>query len=154
VARRKPKYSQRSAGLKAGWRSGLEEVIADQLKTLRVEFDYEKLTIRYTPPVKERRYTPDFRLLRNGIIVEAKGRFVTADRQKHLAVKAEHPDLDIRFVFSNSRSRISKQSTTTYALWCQSKGFQYADKEVPLSWLKEPPNERSLAAIRRIMEGK
>jgi hypothetical protein len=70
-------------------------------------------------------------LLDNGIIVESKGRFVTQDRQKHLLVKQQYPDLDIRFVFSRSATRISKQSQTTYAAWCQHKGFLFADKAIP-----------------------
>lgn len=131
----------------------MEEVIADQLRALGIRFTYEKLTIRFTPPHKERRYTPDFVLLHNGIIVETKGRFLTSDRQKHLAVKEQHPYLDIRFVFSNPNQRISKQSKTTYALWCSSKGFKYAARTIPEAWLKEPPNQPSLDAIRYITEG-
>jgi hypothetical protein len=92
--------------------------------------------VRFTEPSKARTYTPDFKLP-NGIIVETKGRFVTADRQKHLLVKAQHPDLDIRFVFSNSRARISKGSPTSYAMWCDKNGFRYADKFIPQAWLIE-----------------
>lgn len=73
------------------------------------------------------------------MVVESKGRFLTADRQKMLAVKAAHPHLDIRFVFSNSKTRISKTSSTTYAMWCQKNGFPFADKDVPDEWLKESP---------------
>lgn len=123
--------------MKHGWRSGLEESVAAQLKALKVPFEYEKRTIRFTPPAKERRYKPDFVLLKNGIIIETKGRFLTADRQKHLAIKQEHPDLDIRFVFSNPNARISKASKTTYAKWCDTHGFKYAAKEVPLAWIRE-----------------
>jgi hypothetical protein len=65
-------------------------------------------------------------------------------------VKRQHPLLDIRFVFSNSRTRISKQSRTTYALWCRSKGFKYADKLIPTSWLLEPVNEASLQALKEL----
>ena len=146
------RFSSRSAGLQYGWRSGLEEAIGDQLRKLKVPFEYEKLVIPFVQPVKSRRYTPDYILLRNGIIVETKGRFVTADRQKHLLVKAQHPALDIRLLFSNSRQRISKQSATTYAAWCQVKGFQYADKLIPLSWLQEAPNQASLAAINLLRD--
>lgn len=92
--------------------------------------------IKFMEPAKGRTYTPDF-ILPNGIIVETKGRFVTADRQKHLLIKAQHPELDIRFVFSNSRSRISKLSATTYGMWCDKNGFKYADKLIPKEWLKE-----------------
>ena len=71
--------------------------------------------------------------------MESKGRFVTEDRQKHLLVKKQHPELDIRFVFSNPRARISKTSATTYAAWCDKHGFLYAEKFIPAAWLKEPP---------------
>lgn len=141
-----------SVGQALGFKSGLEDVLAAQLLAAGLKVDYESLVIPFTQPVKPRKYTPDFPLP-NGIIIESKGRFVTADRQKHLLVKAQHPDLDIRFVFSNSRSRISKQSQTTYAAWCEAKGFLYADKLIPTYWLVEPPNYRSLAAVRKLLEG-
>lgn len=132
------------------YRSGLEEAIGKQLTGLKVRFEYETLEVPFVP-VKARKYHPDF-TLPNGIIVEGKGQFDTADRQKHLLVQSQHPDLDIRFVFSNSRQRISKQSQTTYAKWCDSKGFKYADRLVPAAWLHEPRNERSLAAIKKLKE--
>ena len=130
----------RAVALKQGWRSGLEAQVAEQLDSLKVPYEYEKLVIKYTPPLKIRRYTPDFVLLDNGIIVETKGRFITADRQKHLVIQAEHPKLDIRFVFSNPWARISKTSKTTYAAWCETHGFKYASKVIPISWIKEAKN--------------
>jgi hypothetical protein len=145
------KLTAAEAGEQNGWRSGLEEVVASALDALGIRYLYEQLRIPFIQPVKPRHYTPDF-VLPNGIIVETKGRFVTADRQKHLLVKAQHPDLDIRFVFSNSRTRISKTSKTTYALWCQAKGFLFADKMIPSAWLNERINRASLAAMKRITE--
>ena len=124
------------AGLKYGYRSGLEVKIARQLEDLGIPFEYEKLKIEYE--VHEvRKYTPDFVILSNGIIVESKGRFVTADRKKHLLIKKQHPTLDIRFVFSNSRAKINKGSKTTYGDWCDKHGFLYADKLIPEEWLYE-----------------
>jgi len=79
---------------------------------------------------------PDFKLP-NGIIVETKGRFVLADRKKHKLIKEQHPELDIRFVFSNSNTKISKKSKTTYGAWCEKLGILYADKTIPEEWLKE-----------------
>lgn len=73
----------------------------------------------------------------NGIIIETKGRFMTADRQKHLMIQQDHPDLDIRFVFNNPNARISKTSKTTYAKWCEKYGFKYAKGSIPEAWLKE-----------------
>lgn len=133
---RTSKRSPVDRGIAEGYRSGLEEQIADQLKAAGIPVVFEEDKIEYTKPVTKHKYTPDFKLP-NGIYIETKGRFVTADRKKHLLVKAQHPELDIRFVFSNSRSRISKQSLTTYAQWCDKNGFKYADKFIPEAWLKE-----------------
>lgn len=120
-------------GIKHGYRSGLEVKVATQLKECGVEAEYEKFKIRYRLE-EDKTYTPDFKLP-NGIIIETKGRFVASDRKKHLLVKKQHPDLDIRFVFTNSKSKINKGSKTTYADWCNQHGFLYADKEVPKEWL-------------------
>ena len=121
---------------KYGFRSGLEERIAEQLDKAGVEYTYEKLKLDYVKPASKHVYTPDF-VLSNGIIIETKGRFLLADRQKHILVKRHNPTLDIRFVFSNSNARISKASTTTYAQWCIKNGFKYADKTIPEGWMNE-----------------
>ena len=122
-------------GIKHGYRSGLEDRISEQLKSLKVLFKYEEFKIKYE--VNEgRTYTPDFELP-NGIIIESKGRFVAADRKKHLLVQRQHPDLDIRFVFSNSKAKISKGSKTTLGMWCDKHGYMYADKLIPEEWIKE-----------------
>lgn len=128
--------SSKQVGLKYGFRSGLEEAIATDLTSKGVRFQFEELTIHYTKPAKVSKYTPDF-VLQNGIIIESKGRFLTEDRQKHILVKSQHPEFDIRFVFSNSKTKISKRSKTTYADWCIKNGFLFADKEIPDAWLKE-----------------
>jgi hypothetical protein len=128
--------SKRRAALKHGWRSGLEETIAKQLELMRIPYKYEEKVVSYIVPESKHRYTPDFELP-NGIIIETKGRFITADRKKHLLVKEQHPELDIRFVFSNPRAKISKTSKTTYADWCDKYGFKYAAKIIPKEWLDE-----------------
>ena len=122
-------------GRKHGYRSGLEDRISEQLKSLSVPFKYEGFKIKYEVH-ENRTYTPDFELP-NGIIVESKGRFVAADRKKHLLVKKQHPELDIRFVFSNSKAKINKGSKTTYGDWCDKNGYLYADKLIPEGWIKE-----------------
>jgi hypothetical protein len=126
----------RQRAIAEGYRSGLEETTADYLNSLGVSYTYEELVIAYTEPEKNRKYTPDFQLS-NGIIIETKGRFLTADRQKHLLIKQQYPKLDIRFVFSNSKAKLSKISKTTYAMWCEKNGFMFADKVIPLAWTKE-----------------
>lgn len=132
----KRKLTAKQASVKHGWRSGLEERVAEQLDELGVEYTYEKVKLKYIRPASEHVYTPDFELP-NGIIVETKGRFLLADRMKHMMVKKHNPDKDIRFVFSNSNARISKASKTTYAMWCRKNGFLYADKVIPKEWIEE-----------------
>jgi hypothetical protein len=133
--------SVRANAIKNGWRSGLEETLAADLRSKGIKFEYEKKpSIEWVVPSRAAKYTPDFHVTtRSGkvIIVESKGRFVTADRQKMILVKKQHPALDIRMVFSNSKSKISKQSPTTLGMWCDKHGFQYADKIVPQEWLDE-----------------
>ncbi len=128
--------SAKQVATKYGFRSGLEERVAEQLDQLGVEYTYEKVKLKYIRPASEHIYTPDF-VLSNGIIVETKGRFLSVDRMKHLLVRKHNPDLDIRFVFSNSAAKISKGSRTTYAMWCNKYGYKYADKTIPVEWLNE-----------------
>ena len=130
------RLTAKSVGIKQGFRSGLEERIAEQLDKLGVDYTYEKVKLKYIKPASQHIYTPDF-VLSNGIIVETKGRFLLADRQKHILVKKYNPTLDIRFVFSNSKAKISKTSRTTYAAWCEKNGFKYADKTIPQEWIDE-----------------
>ena len=133
----KPRSSSRksrAAGIKAGWRSGLEEKVGEELKAQGIPYGFESSKIEYLEPARKRKYTPDF-FLPNGIIVETKGRFTAADRKKHLLVKEQYPSLDLRFVFSNSNQKLYKGSKSTYADWCVKHGFKYADKSVPKEWL-------------------
>jgi hypothetical protein len=134
------KSKVRKQALANGWRSGLEESLAAFLRSKGIPFEYEQNKIEYTVPSRGAKYTPDFYIkTKTGktIIVETKGRFLTADRQKMILVKQQNPDLDIRIVFSNPNTKISKQSNTTYGMWCDKHGFPYASKVVPEEWLDE-----------------
>lgn len=118
------------------YRSGLEDRIAAQLEHAGVPKVYEKYSIAYTIPESKHHYTPDF-ILPNGIIIEAKGIFEAADRKKHLLIRQQYPHLDIRFVFSNAKTKIGAGAKTTVAEWCEKHGFQYASREIPAKWFKE-----------------
>jgi len=131
---------RKAAQLKYGVRSGLEVDNCKHLEERGIPYEYEKHKIKWEDH-QWRSYTPDFVLESNGIIVETKGRFVPADRRKHLRIKAQYPKLDIRFVFTNSKSKINTGSKTSYGDWCERHGFLYADKVIPDGWLKEPEVE-------------
>ena len=132
----KRKVSKRESARMKGYRSGLEEGLDDLLKARGVDGEYEKHKIKYTKPATDHVYTPDFRLP-NGIYIETKGRFVLDDRQKHLLIKQQRPELDIRFVFQNSKNKIRKGSKTTYGDWCDKHGFLYNDLIIPDSWYND-----------------
>ena len=128
-------HKVRREAIKYGYRSGLEHKISMALDVINYEYGYESIKIEWED-LAYRTYTPDF-ILNNGIIIETKGRFLTTDRRKHLCIKKQHPKLDIRFVFTNSRSKLSKGAKSTYAEWCIKHGFRYYDRIIPEDWLKE-----------------
>lgn len=118
--------------IKHGWRSGLEERVSKELDEGGVKYEYETMKIKYE--VNEiRTYTPDF-ILPNGVIVETKGRFVAADRKKHLLIQRQF-DHDIRFVFQNAKARLFKGAKSTYADWCDKNNFLWAQGSIPEEWL-------------------
>ena len=137
------------------YRSGLEEGTGRWLAGLGIEVGYETpaSVIRYVIPERIARYTPDF-TLPSGIVIETKGIFDAADRKKHLLIREQFPEVDIRFVFSNPNARIGKKSVTTYAHWCDGKNpkkfvFKYAAAPtkakaaagaswIPMEWLDLP----------------
>ena len=136
VTRRKKSLSSREVGLKHGFRSGLEEKIAEFLTSKGVKFTFETLKVPYVKPETKHIYTPDF-ILGNGIIIETKGRWLLEDRKKHILIRKQHPNLDIRILFQNANAKISKGSKTSYADFCEKHGIPYAHREIPWAWLKE-----------------
>ena len=130
-----PNYAAFRAARKYGYRSGLELSVSEKLKQQNIKFLYEALKIEWED-LAYRTYTPDF-ILYNGIIIETKGMFTAADRRKHLAIQRQHPKLDIRFVFENSRRQLRKGAKSSYAEWCIKYGFKYYDRIIPEDWIKE-----------------
>lgn len=120
---------------KRGYRSRLEEIIAKQIVQANHSLRYELTKIKWVD-FAIRSYTPDF-VLDNGIIIEVKGFWPTADRRKHAEIQQQHSDLDIRLVFENSGRKIRKGSATSYGKWCEKKNIQYCDRVIPQAWLRE-----------------
>lgn len=136
------------AGLRHGFRSGLEEENCRLLESMGVPVLYEVTRIPFCQPAQQRHYTPDFELP-NGILVETKGLFDADDRKKHLLVQQQHPGLDIRFVFQNPHAKLAKGSRTTYAHWCDKHQFRWATRRIPKEWIAEPgPKESPHDAIQ------
>jgi len=117
-------------------RSRFEDKVINDLDSRKIEYDYEPSKGRVTYHV-DRKYLPDV-VLNNGIIVELKGWFKPADRTKHLNIKQQRPDLDVRFVFQRADNRLNKSSKTTYSEWCEKHGFKWSEGTIPQSWITEP----------------
>ena len=114
------------------FRSRLEEKVADLLVELGVKYEYECKKVSYTI---SHTYCPDF-VLPNGVILECKGYWDSADRKKIKSVKEQNPDLDLRMVFQAPYNTISKKSKTTYAKWCEKNNIPWCSfSNIPLKWL-------------------
>jgi hypothetical protein len=136
-------------------RSKFERRIAKELKDANIDFKYEHTSYEYDEPLRKNRarcadcgsgsllrtgwYTPDF-FLGNGVIIETKGRFTAADRRKMIAVKKEHPDLDIKMLFMRN-NKIQKNSKTYYTDWCVQHGYDYAVGHPKEEWLCQDDDE-------------
>ena len=54
-----------------------------------------------------------------------------------LAVKKQHPELDIRFIFQRNNT-LTKRSKTTYGDWCDKHGFLWCIyPHLPPEWFDE-----------------
>lgn len=129
--------------IQARYRNGLEKRVGAQLSEAGVSFKYEPRTVQIAVPARKAKYLPDFWIgndATSGIIIETKGYFYNSakDRQKLCLIKEQHPELDIRIVFSDASKKIYKNSPTTYGQWATDHGFVWADKGVvPETWIKE-----------------
>lgn len=115
-----------------GLRSGFERTLTIQMKNRKVIYEYEPTKLPY---VLEKNYIPDFYIPKTDIYIEAKGKLTPEDRTKMIAVKKQHPTLDIRFVFMRGANTLNATSKMTYMMWAAKNGFPAADGEIPEDWL-------------------
>lgn len=116
----------------------LEPLVAKQLVESGIYHQYESEKLKYTLS-SNHNYIPDFivtTLSKKTIYLEVKGYLRPADRRKMLAVKEQHPDKDIRFVFKHD-NKINSKSKTRYSDWCKKNGFKYCLKGIiPEDWFE------------------
>ena len=93
------------------FRSKFEAEVAMSLNRRGVDFKFEpdKIPYQRDPSV----YIPDFYIPKNNIYIEVKGRLTQQDRVKHLLVKKQNPDFEVKFFFANANKKIYKGSKTT-----------------------------------------
>lgn len=111
---------------KEKFKSNFEVDFANLLTTHGINYQYEPEQYEYTVV---HNYTPDFKIT-SDIFVETKGRWDSADRAKHLAVRKQNPKLQIIFCFYNPNKTLSKKSKTTYRGWCEKNGFEWCTLDI------------------------
>ena len=114
--------------MKSKLRNKFETRIHNQLRRARINFKYESEKIPY---VLARHYIPDFILeTKSGkIYIECKGYLRDEHKAKLIAVKRQHPAVDLRIVFYSFNKK--------YVKWAERNGFVYAIEKIPKEWLNE-----------------
>jgi hypothetical protein len=142
-----------------GFASGIERNVNEQLKKSGLDFHYEDDECKFIynkklrlgkcntcdshDVVEQHVYTCDFKFISKSgkeIWVEIKGHplaWKAETRAKHIAIKEQYPDRDLRFVFTDKEAKIKKGAKTTNSQWCKQKGFKCASRLIPKAWLEE-----------------
>lgn len=119
-------------------RSNFEGRIKQKLKQANIDYDYEGEDI---PFILESVYKPDF--IVGSIYIEAKGYLRPTDRRKMLAVKKQHPELDIRFWFMRDNYLNPKTKATLYSQWAKKNNFPFHIGEtLPIEWFKDVQHKK------------
>jgi len=129
------KRKARKEAIANGYRSKFELTFANKLKELGLKALYESEKIHYIQPEKVRTYNPDW-TIRENIYIETKGRFTASDRAKMVLVQRSNPNVTFYMVFQNSNITLSKASKTTYGVWCNKNGIEWADIKNITKWSK------------------
>lgn len=123
------------------YKNKFEYMTANHIRSKKLKFEYETEKLDYT---LSKRYIPDFIVTRpqGNLYIETKGNgrsWDAAARAKMVAVKKQHPHLDIRILFwangefGAKRKNGSKQ---TQLEWAEKNGFIAAVREIPDDWLQ------------------
>ena len=113
------------------YKSGFERTVAANLSSRGVKYLYESIQLPY---VLERTYNPDFELPDHNLIIEVKGLLDRESKAKMAAVKKQHPNIDIRFVFMKADKKIPG-TRQTHGEWATRNGFIWSEGSVPEEWL-------------------
>ena len=123
------------------YRNKFERDIGEQLAVLPLSMVYESTKIDYTVKAD---YIPDFDIKTpSGQIyhLETKGNGRSFDqhtRRKMIAVKKQHPELEVRILFYSDGKIGPKRKDGTFMRqsdWAEKHGFAYAIRKLPEQWL-------------------
>ena len=123
------------------YKNKFEYMTAQHIRSKKLNFEYETEKLEYTLTKK---YIPDFIIEKpsGNLYIETKGNGRSWDasaRAKMVAVKEQHPDLDIRILFWSDGefgARRKDGTKQTQSGWAEKNGFQWAIRETPDEWLQ------------------
>jgi len=109
-------------------RNKFELKIDKQLKKAKVKYEYEPSWGRLAY-VLAGHYLPDFVISTSAgrVYIEAKGYLRPEHKRKMVAVKKQHPEIDLRILFYAHNDK--------YIKWADKNGFRYAISSIPKDWL-------------------
>lgn len=125
------------------YRNRFEEQTANALKANGITFSYEDTKIGYTVSGT---YLVDFRIITKSgktIYIETKGNgrsFDHAARRKMIAVKQQHPEIDLRIVFYSNGKIGPKRKDGSHMCqsdWAEKYGYKYSIRHIPVEWMEE-----------------
>lgn len=125
------------------YRNKFEEQTGRSLTEHGIVFAYEGTKLPYTVSGT---YLVDFAITTSSgkvIYIETKGNGLSFDghvKRKMIAVKKEHPDLDLRILFYSDGKCGPKRKDGTFMRqsdWAKKHGFKYAIKDIPEEWYAE-----------------
>lgn len=113
--------------MKKKFKNLFEKRINLQLKRSKLKFKYECERIPY---VLAGHYIPDFivETINGKIYIECKGYLRPASKAKMVAVRRQHPEIDLRIVFYEKRKSNIR--------WAEKIGIKWAVGTIPTDWLK------------------
>ncbi len=123
------------------YKSKFENTIATYYKLDQ----YETIKLKYTVPASTHTYVPDFPQTQR-LFIETKGIWDAADRKKMKLVIEQFPDKHFILYFQNARLKIHKQSTTTYADYCDKHNIEW------YCWKTKPLSKQKLKELKKKYE--
>ena len=119
-----------------------EVAFATQCDRQGIPWKYESEKLMWSPPLRP--YTPDFILPKKSggkMHIEKKSYLRPQDITKMRYVRKQHPEVDIRFVFSRASKplgRVRADGTRgTHGDWATKNGYQWCDGFLPQAWINE-----------------
>jgi len=140
----------RKKALKAGFRSGLEQRVSNELHSANVTHDYEPSDRKLPYYLKSKahcavcgsndtlerhEYIIDFYIHKTNIVLETKGKFDRPMALKMLAVRDYNPEYEIVMLFMSN----GKIGRGRYSDWCEKNGIKYffeSDTDKWISYIK------------------